>query len=308
MVLKTSPVVLFRRFDFTEDEELRSAEKYFTTTERRTLIPSGSLVIPRYSALPYYRELELDLAEAGSHLINTYEQHKFIADIRNWSDLLGDLAPRTYECRWDLLDEGSYIVKGTTNSRKHEWNKRMFAQTKSDVPRIVDNLMDDSLLNEQGIIVRDFIPLKTYAKGINDMPVTNEWRFFFLDGHIVDSGYYWSSFPEYEYEDAVESSVLRLDDGKYTAPDIQLSGRGDSMERAKSDLREALIAAGARAHAPHRAVACAQSAASLVRDRARFFVIDVAETERGEWIVIELNDGQMSGLSMIPPDRFYNNL
>ena len=39
-----------------------------------------------------------------------------------------------------------------------------------------------------------------------------------------------------------------------------------------------------------------------------FYVIDMAQTEDGEWILIDLNDGQMSGLSAIPAERFYSNL
>lgn len=37
-------------------------------------------------------------------------------------------------------------------------------------------------------------------------------------------------------------------------------------------------------------------------------MIDVAQTESGDWIVIELNDGQMSGLSENNPEILYKNL
>lgn len=39
-----------------------------------------------------------------------------------------------------------------------------------------------------------------------------------------------------------------------------------------------------------------------------FYVLDVAETMSNEWILIEVNDGQMSGLSMNNPDMLYKNL
>ncbi len=45
-----------------------------------------------------------------------------------------------------------------------------------------------------------------------------------------------------------------------------------------------------------------------VKDNIRFFVIDVAKTASGEWIVVELNDGQMSGLSENDPEVLYKNL
>lgn len=39
-----------------------------------------------------------------------------------------------------------------------------------------------------------------------------------------------------------------------------------------------------------------------------FYVIDVAKTQNGNWIVIELNDGQMSGLSECDPDEVFRSL
>ena len=45
-----------------------------------------------------------------------------------------------------------------------------------------------------------------------------------------------------------------------------------------------------------------------VGDRASFYVVDIAKTQSGEWIVIELNDGQMSGLSCNDPKLLYSRL
>lgn len=36
--------------------------------------------------------------------------------------------------------------------------------------------------------------------------------------------------------------------------------------------------------------------------------MDIAQKEDGGWVVVELNDGSMSGLSCIDPDELYNNL
>lgn len=51
-----------------------------------------------------------------------------------------------------------------------------------------------------------------------------------------------------------------------------------------------------------------EEAISRVEDRVSFFTMDVARTEKGDWIVVELNDGQMSGLSENDPDTFYRRL
>lgn len=52
----------------------------------------------------------------------------------------------------------------------------------------------------------------------------------------------------------------------------------------------------------------AQWAADILKERTNFFAVDVAELADGSWTVIEVNDGQMSGLSDIPPLRFYEGL
>jgi len=45
-----------------------------------------------------------------------------------------------------------------------------------------------------------------------------------------------------------------------------------------------------------------------VGNKIRFYVVDVAQTQSGDWIVIELNDGQMSGLSENDPEVLYSRL
>lgn len=45
-----------------------------------------------------------------------------------------------------------------------------------------------------------------------------------------------------------------------------------------------------------------------IADDIRFVVVDVGQLSTGEWIVIELNDGQMSGLSCVDPDELYRNM
>jgi hypothetical protein len=45
-----------------------------------------------------------------------------------------------------------------------------------------------------------------------------------------------------------------------------------------------------------------------VSQHATFWVVDVAKTQAGDWIVVELNAGQQSGLSCVDPKELYGNL
>jgi hypothetical protein len=49
----------------------------------------------------------------------------------------------------------------------------------------------------------------------------------------------------------------------------------------------------------------AQTIAELVAPHNNFFVIDLAKKANGEWIMVELNAGEMSGLSMCTPEILY---
>lgn len=262
------PVVLFRGA-LAEEGELEVCRQYFSVWESRMLVPENSLVIGRYSVLPYYDELERDLALRGSRLLNTYAEHQFIADVMNWggeNGILASLTPRSWTA-WGNLPEGSYIVKGRTNSRKQQWNTHCFAATKADIPRIAQRLWDDALLKEQGLVVREYVPLKQLGEGLNGLPISNEWRTFWLKGAdgkpvLLASGFYWASHPELE-------SKARL--------------------------------------TPEALVVGAQAALRIV-EHATFFVLDLAEAAKGDWIVVEINDGQMSGLSCVDPSELYGNL
>jgi len=254
------PVILFRK-DQDSEEECKIARKYFDVYTQRCAIPVNRLVIPRYSALPFHQELENDLLIGSSRLINTTEQHNWIADFDYYEDLK-QFTPESwndnnfYLCRYP----GPFVVKGKTNSRKFQWNTKMFAPTKADAMRIAGDLLSDGQICDQGIIYRKFEPLNVLEVGINDLPFSNEWRFFFYKNVLLSSGYYWS-----------------------LAEHIPKS--------------------------PDKAcVAFAQQVASVAKDHVNFFVLDIAETLDGRWILIEVNDGTMSGLSENDPDELYGSL
>ncbi len=264
------PTILFRP-SLAEEGELEDARWYFIVHTNRTDAFSPHKkenrdhhqVIGRYSVLPYYRETYEDLYNMGSVLCNSPEQHNYLATIEQWYWDLEAYTPKTYFAPWDLPEGKSFVVKGQTNSRKHEWNRRMFAPTRADVSNIVQSLLDDALIRDQGIVVREYVPLVTYERGINDLPFTNEWRAFFWKDILVDAGYYWSTYD------------------------------GPRMERMPKEAYDLLDKVSE--------VICSA-------ERATFYVVDIAQSQTGEWIVIELNDGQMSGLSTIPPKRFYAHL
>ncbi len=47
---------------------------------------------------------------------------------------------------------------------------------------------------------------------------------------------------------------------------------------------------------------------SRIGDLASFLVFDVAQAQTGDWLVVDVNDGQMSGLSEVQPMELYQNM
>jgi hypothetical protein len=250
--------ILFREDQSTRDEK-KEAELHFPVATSRLDCDGFDLVIPRYSVLPFYRELESDLKRLGTKLINTYSEHQYVANFDYYHDI-EQYTPKTWFRPVDVpKDSGPWILKGRTNSRKFQWNEKMYAETWEDLMEVHRELSNDALIGDQGVIIRKFEKLKVVSESIAGPPFTNEWRFFYYKGQLLSFGYYWSSS---EVEGVIDSQGLGL----------------------------------------------AQKVADIVKESVPFVVIDVAQKLDGSWIVIELNDGQMSGLSNNDPKALYSNL
>ncbi len=193
-------VFLFRNSYETQEELDVLTELAPTATfQSRTLIPPNSLVIGRFSVLPFYKELEEDLKVNNSKLINTYSEHLYIADMQNWYQDLKELTPHTWFSLQSYLSdhyEGPVVLKGATNSKRELWRTHMFAANKDEARQVYFNLMDDSLIKTQNVYIRKFEKLVKYCDNIVGMPIVKEFRFFVLNQHLLCGGYYWGNFIE----------------------------------------------------------------------------------------------------------------
>jgi hypothetical protein len=266
MVNPMFPTILYRQGPDTMDEvELKAAKNHFVAYNSRMKITGRELIIGRYSVLPFYKELEDDVKSVGSALINSYSQHRYVADLQNYVADLQELTFRTWNARdlYVVPDNIPLVLKGETNSKKHLWKTHMFAANKQEAVDVFLRLNQDNMIGQQEIFVREYIPLKKLLDGVGGQPITLEYRFFVAYGEVVSGGFYWSSY---------------IDD----LPPIP----------SPTIVPQAFL----------------RSAIDRVKDKVNFFVLDVGQTESGEWIVIELNDGQMSGLSENDPEILYKNL
>ena len=164
-------------------------------------IPPNRVVFPRFRAIPFGAELEREVAARGSVLINSYPQHRAIADLFSWVADLDGLTPPAYTLDdMPYLPEGEYFVKGETNSIKNNWFSSAYAATKSDLIRVVGNVMGDQYVGSQSIVIRPFQHYRKLTDAVDGRPVFHERRAFVLDGQVLSSAFYWSSFAD-EYGD-----------------------------------------------------------------------------------------------------------
>lgn len=255
--------VLYRRdrLDPDQDVEVAAITPLFPCTELRTSpFCEQSLIIGRYSVLPFYRELERDLAGIGSRLINSFGQHDWVGSFAYYAEVADYTFP-SWNSLAETRSDGPFVIKGRTNSRKHQWSTHMFAENRAAAVRVIHELNNDSLIGRQGTIVRQYIPLKTLEVGIGGIPFSNEHRFFFLGTHLLSHGYYWS------LADRPELAVC--------SPEM---------------------------------VGFAREVAAIAAEFVNFFVLDVAEKEDGGFILVEINDGSCSGLSLNDPRQLWGNM
>lgn len=254
-------VILYRDLDFGKDE-LEAARPHFYCTSLRPQLQKGDFIIGRYSLWPYYADQEKEFRYIGAKLINSYDQHSYIADLINYTEDLKELTPKTWYSLHEVPNEGPFVLKGGTNSKKHKWNEMMFAKDKQAAIEVHGRLQEDGLIGHQHIYIRKYEPLVTYTTAIGGIPITKEFRFFIAYGEILCGDYYWSNYS-----------------GDIDKPSVD--------EVPKEFLDEAI---------------------NRIGNKVNFYAMDVAQKQDGTWIVIELNDGQYSGLSDNDTKILYSRL
>jgi len=260
------PVVLFRpgQGDMDEDE-LAAVKRHFTCFRERTAISKNDLVVGRYSVLPFFEGIQADCDYVGAELINNIRQHRYVADLSNWVEDLRELTPKTWYRLEDIDEEGPYVLKGKTNSRKFDWKTHMFAKDRQTAGEVHWRLSTDGLIGhgQQDIYIRKYVPLKTFLEGINQLPITNEFRIFVAFGEVICGAYYWSNY---------------VDD----LPQVP------SITEVPTEFVAEVV--------------------KRIGNRINFYAVDIGQKADGDWLVIEVNDGQMSGLSENQPEQLYSGL
>jgi hypothetical protein len=254
-----------------ERDELEAAEKYFCCVPARTEIENNDpdvLVVGRYSVLPFYRELERDVRNLGGRMINSATQHEYIADLRNWTTDLEGLTPQTWYRMEDVPRDAGPFVLKGLTNSRKDRWK-----THMFAETWEDMGTVYSRLTDDQLISHQGIAIRKYVP--LERYMTSE-----INGMPITK----------EFRFFVAYGQILCGAYYWSSHVEELRERG--IDPQVSEVPEPFLA----------------KVISTIGDAANFYALDVAQTTEGVWVVIELNDGQMSGLSENNPDTLYRRL
>ena len=235
------PVILFRTYEY--EQEAVIAARYLPVLENLAQIKPSDLVIGRFSLQPFYDLVAAEIESKGAQLLVSYADYYFISHLLQWSGLLAGLTPRSWEATQIAeipeLPHG-YFIKGETNSLKHDWQST-YTTEKDSILDLITNLRNQPLLATQTMVVREFVPLQTYFLTPAGLPITEEYRFFVLDGQVISGGFYWQSYlptikaagfePDFRRvpSDFLAEVSRRLDFLRFFVVDIAITAAGEPL-------------------------------------------------------------------------------
>ena len=224
-----------------------------------------------------YAALYDALADRRVTLVNTPEQYEHCHYLPRWYKTLEGYTPRSV---WTQAGDMSLarlmvllqsfgdrpvIVKDFVKSRKHEWLEACFIPSAADaeaVARVTRRFLElqGGDLNG-GLVLREFVdfePLGIHTR--SGMPLTREFRLFFLDGEPIQASRYWDQ-GDYQGEmpplahftrlaESVKSRFFTMDVAKTVTGEWLIVELGDAQvaelpedvdaEKFFSDLTERL--------------------------------------------------------------------
>ena len=237
-------------------------------TEQLAIYRGWMLKPERYSAL------YASLLRKGIRLLNSpesyihchylpYSFHKISSKSPKtvWNQSGREVSEESIQLLLKPFGRSPVVVKDYVKSEKHYWKEACYIPDASDTKQAIQVIRRFVELrgNElcEGLVLRQFENLMFLTNhSESGMPLTKEYRLFFLKGKLLQRYPYWSKHF-YTEKDPDTSDFERL---------------AESIE-------------------------------------SPFFTMDIAQKTNGQWIVMELGDGQVSGL----PDNdfskaFYDDL
>ncbi|AOY79764.1 ATP-grasp domain-containing protein [Moorena producens JHB] len=249
---------LFSFEDLTDGKVARSLRYVENAEVEELAIYRGWMLTPLSYGLLYHGLLNKNIK-----LVNTPAEFKSCHYLPEFYPKINALTPKSnwtvgqeinnWEVINSLTDEfGNYpiIVKDYVKSEKHNWQEACFipdASNKENVKKIVERFIElrGSALNE-GLVFRKFEELEFLTEhSKSGMPLTKEYRLFFVFGKLVKMFNYWDEgdygdtildlTPFLDVAKAIDSNFLTMDIAKNTNDEWIIIELGDGQTAGLPD-------------------------------------------------------------------------
>jgi hypothetical protein len=284
------------------DEERAVAAQFFELTDCRTgLIGADPKypIIGKYSVLPRYNEYCRDLKNLGLKPVNNPLQQSWSSHISHWYNDLDNFTAKTWfnpfynSIMMRVLEKhgGPFFVRYDTKSKRELWKTHSYAQDYKALLTMGPKLTEDYRFENEIVAVREFLKLKTYE----DKQPT--------DSNAGSTGIAGS--------ERMVSDVFRSAAGQPIVKEFRIH-RLYGQEICRHFYWEPFQEEIEKQHGP---IHCCDIPSDWlyriieVADQcSNFYVLDVAQLESGEWTLIEVNEGQHSGVHSDFLHNYYGNM
>lgn len=156
-----------------------------------------------------YGQLYSALESRGVRLVNTPEQYRHTHYLPEsyraiepytphtiWLSAEHDLSISTIMQALTVFGDAPIVVKDYVKSRKHEWAEAFFipsASNRAEVKRVAGNFLTRQGADLQGgLVFREYVELASLGKHPkSNMPISQEYRVFYLNGEPLRWYPYW---------------------------------------------------------------------------------------------------------------------
>jgi hypothetical protein len=180
--------------------------------------PPGSVVaVPRIGAIPNYDLVYDSLRKEGTTLLHNPEQHLRCSELPRWYPLIEDLTPKSVwttgppaVAQIEATLGWPVFMKGVRQTSRHRRSLSII-EGPEQFARALMAYAGDSILRWQGIVCREFIPLRRVEDTTEDrVPSSFEFRTFWWKGEMAGCGRYWWDGKPYRMSEREEAEGLAV--------------------------------------------------------------------------------------------------
>lgn len=176
-----------------------------------------------------YPALVSRLSDLGANLVQSEEEHRRVAELPGWYDVLADLTPKSIwfdqppsasvveaELGWPVF------IKGERQTNRHRASTSV-ARSREDFNRICESWQADEILHWQRMVCRKWEDLQPVGVAVGDtVRPSAELRCFFFRQQLVGCGAYWTS-EAWRPSDEQLAAALRVAELQPTGSAFRLS-------------------------------------------------------------------------------------